>query len=964
MKKISTFIFVAIIASLFSFAYSQMGIIGSVNGSVINSISKEPIHEEILAELLDSDGNLISTSTAKLQGKHCIFGFSMYSEGKYTVRLSNENYDTTYVDFKYSSRKRRLPLGKIEMRKLTRAEKGVELGEITVTATKLKFYNKGDTIVYNADAFELASGSMLDGLVSQLPGAELRDDGRIYVNGRFVENILLNGKDFFKGDNKIMLENLPSYMIKDVEVYDKWSFLSEAARKKLDDGTYVMNVKLKKEHSIGWLANAEVGGGTKERYMGRAFALRFSPTSRVSLFGNINNINDTRKPGRNGDWSPADITNGLATTKSGGVDYGLFDQGDNYEINGNVMANYTDGLNDSRTSTQNFLTSGDTYGRSWNRLTNRSLALSTQHSLNYKFGPGDYSRSSIMANLSGQYTKTDNYSDHTSALFDAEPINYGAMLDSIRLNHLVTMPWINTSENRAKTKKREYGASGLFALKYLFPTSDDAFSITVDGNYQHLSYEMRDEYRLMFRESNPEAMNRFNDKPSHKYAYSAQASYIYSPAQSVRIIPSYTFKQAYSNSTDAWYMLESESHRQSSLQLPSMMSRSNGMTFDQQNSYDMGVRTISHIPGVEIYKDFRWMPKTDSWERSIAIHLYLNATYRTDNINFNGIRHIGRNRHTWLPTPALWLSYSHSGQAYFDLTYNMYCEAPAAFNLIDVEFNSDPLNVRTGNPDLRDTYHHKFEFKYYAGRWAREKQIVLNANCGVSIWRDAVALGYTYDPELGVRHYKPQNIDGNWWMWLNSTINIPITRDKRFSMNSSSRLDLTDNADMVGISGQTAPVKRIVHNTMLSENLSFNYKVGIFKLGLLGKVNYRHSTSDMEGFQTINVADFSYGLTGLLKFPWDIELSTDITMFSRRGYSNQSMNTDDLMWNARLSKSVMNGNLTFAVDAFDILRNLSNIRYDLNGQGRTETWVNCIPRYVMLKAIYRLNIQPRKRSAN
>lgn len=83
---------------------------------------------------------------------------------------------------------------------------------VTISATKIKFYNKGDTIVYNADAFQLGEGSMLDALIRQLPGAELRN-GQIYVNGKFVSSLLLNGKDFFKGNNQIMLDNLPTYMV-------------------------------------------------------------------------------------------------------------------------------------------------------------------------------------------------------------------------------------------------------------------------------------------------------------------------------------------------------------------------------------------------------------------------------------------------------------------------------------------------------------------------------------------------------------------------------------------------------------------------------------------------------------------------------------------------------------------------------------------------------------------------------
>ena len=88
------------------------------------------------------------------------------------------------------------------------------LGEATVTATKIKFYTKDDTLVYNADAFNLAEGSMLDALVEQLPGVELKRDGRILLNGKQVESVLLNGKDFFKGDNTVLLDNLPAYTVK------------------------------------------------------------------------------------------------------------------------------------------------------------------------------------------------------------------------------------------------------------------------------------------------------------------------------------------------------------------------------------------------------------------------------------------------------------------------------------------------------------------------------------------------------------------------------------------------------------------------------------------------------------------------------------------------------------------------------------------------------------------------------
>ena len=92
------------------------------------------------------------------------------------------------------------------------------LDEVVVNATKVKVAFKGDTIVYNADAFNVADGSMLDALIKQMPGVELDKQGQIFVQGRKIDNLLLNGKDFFKGNSKMMLEDLPYYVVNGIKV--------------------------------------------------------------------------------------------------------------------------------------------------------------------------------------------------------------------------------------------------------------------------------------------------------------------------------------------------------------------------------------------------------------------------------------------------------------------------------------------------------------------------------------------------------------------------------------------------------------------------------------------------------------------------------------------------------------------------------------------------------------------------
>ncbi len=140
-----------------------------------------------------------------------------YRVGKYTVCVEADGYEDAFKEFTVRTRRNTVfGIGTIFMKK----ERSVKLGEATVRATHIKMVTRGDTLVYDAAAFELANGSMLDALVAQLPGAELKD-GQIKVNGKFIESLMVNGEDFFAGNPRIALENLPAYTVKNIKVYDR-----------------------------------------------------------------------------------------------------------------------------------------------------------------------------------------------------------------------------------------------------------------------------------------------------------------------------------------------------------------------------------------------------------------------------------------------------------------------------------------------------------------------------------------------------------------------------------------------------------------------------------------------------------------------------------------------------------------------------------------------------------------------
>ncbi|MBR1916332.1 MAG: outer membrane beta-barrel protein, partial [Bacteroidaceae bacterium] len=144
-----------------------------------------------------------------------------------------------------------------------------------------------------------------------------------------------------------------------------------------------------------------------------------------------------------------------------------------------------------------------------------------------------------------------------------------------------------------------------------------------------------------------------------------------------------------------------------------------------------------------------------------------------------------------------------------------------------------------------------------------------------------------------------------------------------------------------------------------TETIRLNYKLGKHTIGAKGYIGIGHVTSSREGFDTFTLCDFNYGLTTTVKLPCNFEISTDLTMYSHRGYATGSSNTNDLVWNVRLSKTFTKAGITLALDGFDILNQLSNISQVINSQGRTETYRNSLPRYIMAHVIYRLNKKPK-----
>ena len=257
----------------------------TLNGHVYDSFTKAALKAKIT--LMRRDSSVVDTTTADAWRTTSYFRFTVPSEEEYyIIKASREGYEDSYVNFelKHIARNQYFDLPDNLMKKKSDDDiyKDVALDGITVTGTKVKVAYRGDTVVYNASAFNLPDGSMLDGLIRQLPGAQLKSNGDIYINGKRIDYLTLNGKDFFKGNNRVMLENLPYYTVNDLKVYHKSSEQSRWQGREVEKKDYVMDVTLKLKYSRGYLASIEGGAGTSKRYSGKLFGLYYTdPSFRV-----------------------------------------------------------------------------------------------------------------------------------------------------------------------------------------------------------------------------------------------------------------------------------------------------------------------------------------------------------------------------------------------------------------------------------------------------------------------------------------------------------------------------------------------------------------------------------------------------------------------------------------------------------------------------------------------------------
>lgn len=959
-------------------------------GYIYEDITGQQI-TDATAEILSKDSTVLYKMTCNAHrnyyegyGGYCLplpVRDESYAAPEYILRFSKKGYETIYVDYtvpkKLYNRERAFLLKPIFF---IHEKKTKQLGEATVTATKIKFYSKGDTLVYNADAFQLSEGSMLDALIRQLPGVELKDDGRILVNGEYVESLLLNGEDFFKEKSPIMLENLPSYMVKNVQVYKKAGVRSEMIGRSIGDEQLVLDVRLKKQYNIGWIGNVEAAGGTNDRYLAQIFALRFTPHSRLSFFGAMNNVNESRKPGENTEWTPDKIVGGITTTRNGGFDYLVDDRYKRFKLTGSAIVSHSDATNENRTSSVNFYSGGDTYGQNnyWNR--SHDFSISSNHNLTF-----NWEKVKIFVYPDIYYAKKRQNLLNKIGSFSTNPNEYieEGLLDSLFSSNFNTA-LLQKTLNRQWHEKLKTGHELNTGLRtwtticvphtpdYLFIQTDCRYKNNEYETFAHKLYDYPNDANL-----STDFRNEYETSPYKSYNYSVTVDYLRFFGRNWNMRPFYKYAYSHTKENGSIYRLEDvdgfngfegwEDNKNLYASLGELPSITNWkqLTLDGNSTERTTQAKECHSMGISLHRD----PMNDElWYANFYLPLDIEKE-RFDYERPTILSKITHHRTNVLFYPTLtignsWATYepeTYAEQTNHTLEFNLssWSKVPSLYYkaIYNNSYSRDPLEVTQGNLNLKRSWIYNFKSKYSFVN--KLSAITAGAYIEGNITQNALCMGYVYNRGTGKRTYTPDNVNGNWYINGSAYFSLPLDKKRLLTLNGNTGVTFNQNVDLIGFEGENDEEKQrsTVHNLYVSQKLRLEYNWGKVKLGIKGNGTWTHATSRREDFSTINAADFNYGLTFKADLPANFGISSDFTIYSRCGYEDNSMNSTDFVWNARISKNFLGGRVGLMLDGFDILNQLSNIQRYVNGQGRTETFYNTIPRYVMLHVVYRFNIK-------
>lgn len=888
----------------------------TIQGSLKDSIANRALNSATVSLVYAKDSSLVSFSRTNDDG---VFNFKNVAPGNYLISVSYVGYVPKWVPV-ITGTEKTVEMGLIYMNDVN------TMSTVTVTARRPPVVINGDSVEFNSENFKTAPNAVVEDLLKKMPGMEVDKAGGITVNGKKVTKVFVNGKEFFTGDPVMATKNLPADAVDKIQVYDRKS--DQAMFTGIDDGSEetAINLKLKKDRNKSTFGKLNGGAGTPSVFDAQGNVNVINNDEQFSVIGGANNTNRQNFSSRNiinfsgggggrpgagggvtvnfsgGSGETDANAQGIAETYSIGGNYSNLFNNKKTEFNTNLSISDVERNNISSSFTQNL-----TPGNAFNRISNsNSIAGNKQQNF----------ASTI------DHKVSDNFSFRfTPSLGLQQTTNYSE--DSTQ-TYLTNGNLLNSNSTIASSASDAVNAASTLLLRKKFAKKGRTLSSTITQSF-----------------------NRSNSTGSQ---FTEQLSYINNKLTNDSILDQQNTRKGENSSYSANLIYTEPLGKKSLLEFNTYLSKSIGSSsrriFDRNNvtdAYDLlNTYLTNEFNSEYTYSGGGMSYRSNQKKYNFSTGFSLQKAV-LDGENISAKTKLSQSFQDILPNATF--RYNFSQTKNLNIDYRTSTNQPSITQLQPVLDQSNINRQSIGNPDLKRSYVHNLNIRFFSSKILAGKSFFSTLNASTT--NNSIVNYDSVRPNRTILS-TPVNVNGVYR--INGSMNYGFGIKKL-----NSRLSFGLNAGLNNNISYANGLLNTIVTKSTGPSMSYTYIVDdVIDINLTARYSFSNTNNKVNPTLNTNFLTKVFGADMTNYLPWNIVLNQSFNYAINTGRA-EGFNTSIPIWNASFSKFFLkNKRAEIKMSAFDLLNKNIGINRNVSQNQIVDRSYNVISQYFLLTFTYSL----------
>ena len=890
----------------------------TIQGSLKDSIANRALNSATVSLVYAKDSSLVSFSRTNEEG---FFNFKNVATGSYLISVSYVGYIPKWVPV-ITGTEKTVEMGVIYMNDVN------SMSTVTVTARRPPVVINGDSVEFNSENFKTAPNAVVEDLLKKMPGMEVDKAGGITVNGKKVTKVFVNGKEFFTGDPMMATKNLPADAVDKIQVYDRKS--DQAMFTGIDDGSEetAINLKLKKDRNKSTFGKLNGGAGTPSVFDAQGNVNVINNDEQFSAIGGANNTNRQNFSSRNivnfsgggggrpgagggvtinfsgsgGSGETDANAQGIAETYSIGGNYSNLFNSKKIEFNANTAISDLERNNNSFSKTQN-LTPGNAFNRE-----SKSNSIAGNKQQNFV--------STI------DYKVSDNFSFRfTPSLGLQQTTNYSE--DSTK-TYLTNGNLLNSNTTIASSASDAVNAASTLLLRKKFAKKGRTLSSTITQSF-----------------------NRSNSTGNQ---FTEQLSYLNNKLTNDSILDQRNTRTGENSSYSANLIYTEPLGKKSLLEFNTYLSKSIGSSsrriFDRNNvtdAYDLlNTRLTNEFNSEYTYSGGGMSYRSNQKKYNFSTGFSLQKAV-LDGENISAKTKLSQSFQDILPNATF--RYNFSQTKNLNIDYRTSTNQPSITQLQPVLDQSNINRQSIGNPDLKRSYVHNLNIRFFSSKILAGKNFFSTLNASTT--NNSIVNKDSVRPNRTILS-TPVNVNGVYR--INGSMNYGFGIKKL-----NSRLSFGLNAGLNNNISYANGLLNTIVTKSTGPSMSYTYIVDdVIDINLTARYSFSNTSNKVNPTLNTNFLTKVFGADMTNYLPWNIVLNQSFNYAINTGRA-VGFNTSIPIWNASFSKFFMkNKRAEIKMSAFDLLNKNIGINRNVSQNQIVDRSYNVISQYFLLTFTYSL----------